>query len=130
MGRAAGAQLLKKKLDAQVELRPDATVIKVDLKAAFQKVPRSKALQAMLEADAEVAEVLRVWYQGRTTHLWRDALGRLSEVLSNTGFDQGCPLAAAALSAAQTSVLEAFLQQLRQVDPEAKVFSTWTIRTL
>ena len=123
VGRATGAQLLKKKLDAQTELRPDATVIKIDLKSAFQNVPRAKALQTMMEADAEVAEVLRVWYQGRTTHLWRDALGRFAEISSNKGFDQGCPLAASAFSIVQTSVLDPFMQQLRMVDPMAKVYS-------
>ena len=40
VGRKAGAQLLYKRLQVQSELQPDAIFIKVDVKAAFQKMER------------------------------------------------------------------------------------------
>jgi len=123
VGRAQGAQLLQRRLEAQAELRPDATVIKVDLKAAFQNVSRSNAMQATLEANPEVAHVLKQWYQGKTTHVRRDANGKFTEVFSNKGFDQGCPLAAAAFSISQKSILQPFMQHLRGLDPLAKMYS-------
>ena len=69
VGRKQGAQLLQKKLEAQAELRPDATIIKIDIKAAFQNVKRSKAVQAVALALPEVADVIKTWYQGQSRHL-------------------------------------------------------------
>ena len=114
---------MQKRLEAQAELRPDATVIKIDVKAAFQNMRRSDAVQAIATAVPEVARVLLSWYAGQSTQLWRDTNGKFSEIRSNKGFDQGCPLAAAAFSIAQTAVLEPFIQQLRQADPHAKLYS-------
>ena len=76
VGRAHGAQLLQKRLEAQAELRPDATVIKIDVKAAFQNMRRSDAVQAIATAVPEVARVLLSLYAGQSTHLWRDTNGK------------------------------------------------------
>ena len=77
----------------------------------------------MSACEAEVASVLQTWYEGESTHLWRDISGHFHKVGSTKGFDQGCPLAAAAFAIGQRSVLDPFLQQLLQLDPNAKLFS-------
>ena len=123
VGRKSGAQLLKKRLEAEVELRPATAVLKVDLKAAFQNMLRDKAYAAVTACEAEVASVLQTWYEGESTHLWRDIGGHYHEIGSTRGFDQGCPLAAAAFAIGQRSVLDPFLQQLLLIDPHAKLFS-------
>ena len=42
---------------------------------------------------------------------------------SSRGFDQGCPLAAAAFAVGQRVALDPYMQQLRHVDPAAKMHS-------
>ena len=123
VGRKGGAQLLVSCIQAQAETRPDAVFAKVDLKSAFQKVKRQPAFAAVEEKVPEVASVMRSWYSGPVQHLWRTAGGNFETVDSHTGFDQGCPLAAAAFSVAQRIVLERFLEELRRIDPQAKMYS-------
>ena len=78
VGRAGGASLLVKSLQALAEVRPEAAFLKVYLKAAFQTIDR--------------------------------------------GSDQGCPLAPAGFAVGQRQPLEAFLDQLQQLDPDAKLY--------
>ena len=87
VGRKGGAELLVKCLEAQAQTRPNAVVVKVDLKAAFQTMERAPAFQAMMAAVPELGPVLEAWYTGTAKHLWRDAGGRFEEVPSNRGFD-------------------------------------------
>ena len=79
-------------MEAQAEVRPTAAVVKVDVRAAFQRVSRDVAFKGLEAHDPELAEVLRTWYAGAVEHFWRDAAGHLQTVLSNRGCDQGCPL--------------------------------------
>jgi len=123
VGRPGGASLLAKCLQAQGESRPNATFLKVDLKTAFQTMDRSHAFKAMAEADPEVASVLAKWYGQPAQHLWRTAAGSFEEVTSTRGFDQGCPLAAAAFAIGQRTALDDFLRQLLALDPAAKLYS-------
>ena len=123
VGRKAGAQLLVQRLLVQKELRPEAAFLKVDMEAAFQKVERKPAAAAVAEALPHFAGALDAWYSGQTTHLWRDAAGKFKELNTTRGFDQGCPLAAAAFCVAQRTVLDPWLNQVLQVDPQAKVYS-------
>jgi hypothetical protein len=105
----------------QSELRPDAVFIKVDVKAAFQRLEREPALTALVAEVPELAATLQAWYGSSCTHLWRNAAGRFEEVASHRGVDQGCPLAPAAYSVGQKSVLEPFLAKLLLLDPLAKL---------
>ena len=123
VGRKGGANLLLKCLKAQVEKRPDAAVLKVDLKTAFQKMEREEAFQAMADAVPDVEPALRTWYSGQATHFWKDAAGRYEKVPSTAGFDQGCPLAAAGFSVGQRTPLDNFLEQLQRLDPLARLYS-------
>jgi hypothetical protein len=123
VGRKGGLELLVKLLEAQAEVRPTAAFIKVDVKSAFQKLSREVAFTEMEAHDPELAAVLRTWYTGPVEHLWRDAAGRFEPVVSNQGFDQGCPLSGAAFSVAQRKALENFLRELQRLDPLAKLFS-------
>jgi len=123
VGRPGGASLFGKCLQAQAELRPNATFLKVDLKTAFQTMDRGHAFRAMAAADPEVASALAKWYGRPAVHLWRNATGKFEEVTSSRGFDQGCPLAAAAFSIGQRTALDDFLQQLLALDPAAKLYS-------
>ena len=86
VGRDGGANLLVKCLKAQVEARPTATSIKVDLRRAFQTMHRQHAFRAIVAADAEMATVLADWYAEPATHVWRNADGEFSEVASRRGF--------------------------------------------
>ena len=123
VGRKGGAELLVKLLQAQAEIRPDAAFIKIDIKAAFQRLWRKVAYQEMSVHDMDLAEVLRTWYTGSIDHLWRDASGRFQTVTSNEGFDQGDPLSGAAFSVAQRRALEAVLIEPRRLDPLTKMYS-------
>ena len=123
VGRKGGVEVLVKLLEAQAEVRPTAAFLKVDVKAAFQRVSRDVAFREMEAHDPELAEVLRTWYTGAVEHLWRDAAGHFQTVLSNQGFDQGCPLSGAGFSVAQRGALDNFLAELQVLDPLAKLYS-------
>ena len=123
VGRKGGAELLIKKLEAQAEVRPGAAFIKADVKAAFQRLLRSKAFDAVTRKDAELGQVLKEWYEGTSSHLWRNAAGRFETVSSNEGFDQGCPLAGAAFSIALSEVLEPYLLELQGIDPLSRLYA-------
>ena len=123
VGRAGGANLLVKCLEAQAEVRPTATFLKVDLERAFQKLDRERAFRSMKAADPEVGSLLEAWYGAPATHLWRSATGLFWDVKSNRGFDQGCPLAAAAFAVGQREPLDDYLRQLQQIDPAARLYS-------
>ena len=123
VGRPGGQDLLVKRLQAQAEVRPDAVFVKVDLKAAFQRMERRPAIEAMEAAAPEVAAALKAWYTGPSEHLWRDAAGRFETVTSTRGFDQGDPLAPAAFAIGQRQVLDRFLVDLKQLDPQARMYS-------
>jgi hypothetical protein len=112
VGRKGGAQLLAQKLKVQAELRPDAVFVKVDQKAAFQKVGRGPAVAAAVAEVPELAGPLHGWYSGRTKHLWRGADGKFEELCATRGFDQGCPLAAAVFSISQKTALAPWLTQV------------------
>ena len=112
-----------KSLQALAEVRPEATFLKVDLKTAFQTMDRGQAFRAMAAADAETGACLAKWYGQPATHLWKNAAGNFAEVTSDRGFDQGCPLAPAGFAVGQRQPLEAFLAQLQQLDPDAKLYS-------
>lgn len=123
VGRSSGTQLLYKKLQVQSELRPDAVFIKVDVKAAFQKMERQPALAALAAERPDLKGTLQAWYGTGSTHLWRNGAGRFEEVVSQRGFDQGCPLAPTAFSVGQKTALDPFLVQLLVLDPKAKLYS-------
>ena len=123
VGRKAGAQLLYKCLQALVEQRTDAVVLKVDAKAAFQRMERQPALEAMHALVPDLDAACEAWYGERSVHLWRDGAGHFKPVESTRGFDQGCPLAAAMYSIGQKTVLEPFLLELQRADPLAKMYS-------
>ena len=123
VGRKNGADCIVKALQALAEVRPSAAFIKVDIKAAFQSVIREVAFGEVESHDAELASILRLWYKGPVDHLWRNAAGRFETVTSERGFDQGCPLAAAAFSIAQRGALERLLQQMQLADPLARLYS-------
>ena len=71
----------------------------------------------------DLTPTLQAWYGTSSTHLWRNAAGRFEEVISYRGFDQGCPLAPAAYSIGQRTVLEPYLEMLLHMDPLAKMYS-------
>lgn len=123
VGRKGGAELLFKQLLAQAETRPNAVFLKVDIKAAFQRLEREPAWRALQERVPDIADALKTWYSGPVEHLWRDSAGKFFKVLSDRGVDQGCPLAAAAFAVAQRTVLEPFLTTLRGHDALAKLYS-------
>ena len=123
VGRKGGTELLVKQLQAQAEIRPNAVFLKVDIKAAFQRLEREPAWRALQDKVPDLADVLKTWYSGPVEHLWRDSAGKFFKVLSDRGVDQGCPLAAAAFAVAQRVVLEPFLAALQGLDPLAKLYS-------
>ena len=119
----AGAQLLHKCLQALAETRPDAAFLKVDMRAAFQTMERQPALAALAACVPELAAACEAWYNSPSEHLSRKAAGHFEKVTSSRGFDQGCPLSPGAFSVGQRTVLEPFLEKLKQLDPEARMFS-------
>ena len=123
VGRKSGAELLIRKLEAQAELKKTAVFLKIDLSAAFQRLERQPAIDAMAAKVPEVASVVATWYGRPVKHMWRDAAGGMHEVESTRGFDQGCPLAPAAFSIAQSAALESFYAELCQIDPESRMYS-------
>ena len=108
VGRPAGADRVARALRVLAEARPDAMFIKVDLKTAFQLMSRGMAVEALTEACPELTNSFRAWYGGPTEHWWRTAAGTFREITSFTGFDQGCPLAAAGFSAGLNKALAPF----------------------
>ena len=123
VGRPAGADRIARSLRVLAEARPDAVFIKLDLKTAFQLMSRGLAASALTEACPELTNTFRAWYDGSTDHWWRTAAGTFEEIGCHTGFDQGCPLAAAAFAAGLCKALEPFWPKARAHDPHVRLYA-------
>ena len=116
VGRKAGAEIVIKSLEAQAEVHPRSMFMKVDVKAAFQRMHRRVAFDEVDTHDTDLALILSRWYSKPVDHLWRNADGRFEKITSCRGFDQGCPLAAAAFSITQRMVLDELLAEMQFKD--------------
>ena len=114
-GRPDGANI--------AEADASRVLVALDLKAAFQNVPRRAMLYSIEQNDADLAAVFSKWYTGTTEHRMHcDSV--YTKISANSGVDQGCPLSTCGFSAAIDPVLMSVLADIcRQYDPGAKLFA-------
>ena len=91
VGRADGANTMIKTIQYLAEADTSRVLVALDLKAAFQNVPRRAMLHSIAQTDADLAAVFSKWYTGTTEHRmhYESAYTKIS---ANSGVDHGCPL--------------------------------------
>eukprot|EP00969_Alexandrium_andersonii_P129153 5706975-Alexandrium_andersonii.AAC.1 len=92
---------------------PNACVLALDTRAAFQHASRKVAFEQANTHLPSFAPDLHTWYPRPATHFWRDASGERHDITSTSGFDQGCPLAALAYALASRPLMEEVTAELQ-----------------
>ena len=98
-------------------------LVALDLKAAFQNVPRRAMMFSLGQHDPELATVFSRWYTGSTTHRMHYD-GSYAHIQANSGIDQGCPLSPCGFAAAVEPISRAILAETRsKLDDGAKLWA-------
>ena len=121
----AGTDSLAAMLRAAVELDPQATVISLDGRSAYDTISRATIPAKLRGTVPALVPFARAMYARTSTYLWWDDEGRVHEIAQAEGVEQGDPLApgfyalgqhdslvAASASLQPTERLAAFLDDL------------------
>ena len=121
----AGTDSLAVMLRAAVELDPQATVVSLDGRSAYDTISRATILAKLRNTVPALVPFARAMYARTSTYLWWDDEGRVHEIAQAEGVEQGDPLApgfyalgqhdslvAASASLQPTERLAAFLDDL------------------
>ena len=123
VGRPDGANIMVKTIRYLAEADPTPVLVALDLKVAFQNVPRRAMLHSIEQTDPDLAAVFSRWYTVSTAHRIHFE-SSCSKISANSGVDQGCPLSACGFAAAIDPFTSCRLK------PAAKLFAylNWYLR--
>ena len=91
----AGTDALAAHVRAALALRPDAVLVSLDGRNAYDCMSRAAFLTKLHEVAPELLPFVRVFYGRPSTYSWWDDQGRCREVKQGEGCEQGDPLAPA-----------------------------------
>ena len=80
-------------LRAAVEVDPQATVISLDGRSAYDTISRATILAKLRDTVPALVPFARAMYARTSTYLWWDDEGRVHEIAQAEGVEQGDPLA-------------------------------------
>ena len=86
-------------------MRPDAVVVSLDGRNAYDSMSRAVFLSALNSCAPELVPFVGMWYGDPSTYLWWDAAGNCREVSQGEGCEQGDPLAPALYALGQHGAL-------------------------
>ena len=112
----AGTDCLASMLRVAVELDPEATVVSLDGRSAYDCVSRAAFLRKLEEVAPALLPFVRGFNVRQSVYLWWDSQGVCHRILQGEGCEQGDPLAPALYALAQHDGLAAASQGLRSGD--------------
>ena len=89
----AGTDALAAHVRASLDMRPDAVVVSLDGRNAYDSMSRAAFLSALNSCAPELVPFVRMWYGDPSTYFWWDVAGQCREVSQGEGCEQGDPLA-------------------------------------
>ena len=101
----AGTDALAAHVRAALALRPDAVLVSLDGRNAYDCMSRAAFLTKLHEVAPELLPFVRVFYGRPSTYSWWDDQGRCREVKQGEGCEQGDPLAPALFALGQHDAL-------------------------
>ena len=104
-----------------LERAPDAVVVSLDGRAAYDTMSRESFLTALQDAAPSLLPFVRLFYGRTSIYYWWDDTGRRREVHQGEGCEQGDPLAPALYAIGQHAALLAAQSRL-QADEEVFAF--------
>lgn len=122
ISRKSGVDALHKSLQTRLATHSGRAVVSLDFRAAFQKLNRVKACEAVAKHAVPLQKSCQAWYGGRATHVVRVEDGTLHEVETDEGVDQGCPLGAFIFAVTTRDPAEKVLDFARALDAYAAFY--------
>ena len=118
----AGTDALLKSLQLRIATHLDSAVVSIDFRAAFQRLDRKKACEAVRKHAPLFYETCVAWYGGSATHVIREQSGTGHEVRTDCGVDQGCPLGAFLFAVTMRDPAQQVLDYARALDENAAFY--------
>ena len=109
----AGTDSLAVMLRAATELDPEATIVSLDGRSAYDSVSRAAILGKLKDVAPQLLPFVRSLYARVSTYLWWDDDGCCHEIAQAEGVEQGDSLAPALFARGQHDALVAAAQQLQ-----------------
>ena len=108
----AGTDSLAAMLRIATELDPEATVVSLDGRSAYDSVSRAAMLGKLKQVAPQILPFVRSLYARVSTYLWGDDAGHCHEIQQAEGVEQGDSLAPALFALSQHDALAAAARQL------------------
>ena len=114
VGAKDGASRMIKTIQQRAEDDHDRVLLALDVRAAFQNISRKAIIDALTNADPELAAIFSAWSHGKAEHRARLSTNRTDRITASSGVDQGDPLSSAAFAAGIAAPLSRALQSMQQ----------------
>ena len=112
----AGTDSLAAMLRAATELDPEATVVSLDGRSAYDSVSRAAMLGKFKQVAPQILPFVGSLYARVSTYLWWDDAGHCHEIQQAEGVEQGDSLAPALFALGQRDALAAAARQLEAAE--------------
>ena len=112
----AGTDALATHVRAALALRPDAVLVSLDGRSAYDCMSRAAFLAKLHEVAPELLPFVRLFYGQPSTYSWWDDQGRCRAVKQGEGCEQGDPLAPALFALGQHDALHCAAASLHPDD--------------
>ena len=108
---------------ALVELNPGKPIMSCDVSAAHQSLDGAWMMQEVHDLCPVLERPLAVWYprDEPTTHWWRTSDGKVVDIPTGNGLDQGCPLACPTYGVSTARPAERALEIMKTKDSKAQL---------
>ena len=112
----AGTDALAAQVRSALSLRPDAVLVSLDGRSAYDSMSRVAFRSKLREAAPELLPLVRMFYGKPSSYCWWDEAGRCRDVPQGEGCEQGGSFAPALFALGQHEALRTAASQLHPED--------------